>query len=332
MRPEVLSFLACPACGGDLTLEGHEPGPDGHVSSGHLSCGKQHHFPIEEGVPVLLPNRVDAIKADTADRFSEEWHRWSDLRGYYEDQFLGWIAPVGRDDFVDKVVFEGGCGKGRHTSIVSSFGARAVVAIDLGQSAYVAFKNTRDQPNAHVVIGDLLSPPVKPCFDLAFSVGVIHHLPNPEAGFQRLSSVVRPGGRVVVWVYGKENNEWITRWVDPLRTNVTARIPSKALWALTAVPAAALTAAIKLIYNPKRASSAGRHLPYQEYFGAMHAFPYDEIHSIVFDQLVTPVAHYLSGDEVRAWFSTGFKNPVVRWHNEYSWTGTALVEQRRAGT
>ena len=58
----------------------------------------------------------------------------------------------------------------------------------------------------------------------------------------------------------------------------------------------------------------------------MHDFPLDEIHVIIFDQLVTPVAHYLTGDEVRAWFAKGFREPVVRWHGQYSWTGTAQVE------
>src|SRR5207248_6207562 len=56
----------------------------------------------------------------------------------------------------DQIVFEGGCGKGRHTAIVSSHGARAVVSLDLGESAFVAFAHTRRYPDAHVIIGDLL--------------------------------------------------------------------------------------------------------------------------------------------------------------------------------
>ena len=34
-------------------------------------------------------------------------------------------------------------------------------------------------------------------FDIAFSFGVLHHLPDPEAGFRNLVSLVKPGGRLV---------------------------------------------------------------------------------------------------------------------------------------
>jgi hypothetical protein len=46
----------------------------------------------------------------------------------------------------------------------------------------------------------------------------------------------------------------------------------------------------------------------------------------VFDQLVTPVAFYLSRGEVEAWFrSPGFDDVALRWHNQMSWTATATV-------
>jgi len=331
MRRQALEFIACPNCLESLSLsKGAVEEADGHVMVGELICKREGcRFQLKEGVPVLLASSVEDIKVETADRFAEEWTRWSELRDYYEKQFLGWVAPIAREDFAGKVVFEGGCGKGRHTSVVVGFGAKAVVGVDLGASAFVAFKNTRDLPNAHVVVGDLLNPPVIPVFDLAFSVGVIHHLPNPAEGFKTLSSVVRPGGRVVVWVYGKENNEWIITWVDPVRKALTAKLGPATLRVLSAVPAAGLRMAIRFLYKPD-AEGKGPRLPYGDYFASMHDFPFDEIHSIVFDQLVTPVAHYLTGDEVKRWFDRGFRDVNVRWHNRYSWTGTAVVEPKAA--
>ena len=203
---------------------------DGHVMEGELACEPcARRFRIDRGVPVLLRADVDPVKTETAARFAEEWTRWNDLRDYYERQFLGWVAPVSRADFAGRTVFEGGCGKGRHTDLVARFGAKDVVAVDLGESAYVAFENTKNLPNVHVVVGDLLHPPVRPVFDLAFSVGVLHHLPDPAAGAAAVASVVRDGGTFVCWVYGLENNEWITRYVDPIRKAFTAKIPYGAL-------------------------------------------------------------------------------------------------------
>ncbi len=326
MRVEVLQWLQCPETNEPLELApGAETASDGHVMRGTLSTKGGKRYDIVDGVPVLIPGSTTSLEKETADRFAEEWHRWSELRDYYEKQFLDWVAPVSKEDFKDKVVFEGGCGEGRHTHVVANMGVKAIVSVDLGTSAYVAFRNTRHLTNAHVVIGDLLQPPVQRVFDLAFSVGVLHHLPDPRAGFLSLSSKVKPGGRVVFWVYGHENNEWITRFVDPVRKQLTARLDSNVLRALSAVPTAGLFGLIKVAYDKKRNPFVAS-LPYGEYFASMHDFPFDELHSIVFDQLVTPVAYYLRGDEVRAWFEgKPFKDVEVRWHRKYSWTGTAQI-------
>jgi len=328
MRREALNYLACPNCGGDLTLRGDVREENQHVMAGTLVCAAcQAQFSIREGVPVLLPASLEAVKLETASRFAEEWTRWKDLRGYYEEEFFAWVAPVTGKDFQGKTIFEGGCGKGRHTAIVASHGARAIVSLDLGESAFVAFAHTRELPNAHVVIGDLLHPPVSPVFDMAFSVGVLHHLPDPAAGFASLASRVRDGGRVFFWVYGYEGNEWITRYVNPIRKAVTSRMSAGLLRALCLVPSVFLWAVIKLFYRPHAAGKGPEHLPYGDYFAAMHSYPFDEIHANVFDQLVTPVAFYLKEEEVRPWLSNGLQDTLLRWHRGYSWTGLATVNR-----
>jgi hypothetical protein len=45
-------------------------------------------------------------------------------------------------------------------------------------------------------------------------VGVLHHLPDPGAGFKSLVSKVKPGGHVSAWIYGAENNGWIDNAVN----------------------------------------------------------------------------------------------------------------------
>jgi SAM-dependent methyltransferase len=328
MRREALNYLACPNCGGELTLRGDVREENQHVMAGTLACVQcQTQFSIRDGVPVLLPASLETVKLETASRFAEEWTRWKDLRGYYEEEFFAWVAPVTGEDFKGKTVFEGGCGKGRHTAIVASHGARAIVSLDLGESAFVAFAHTRDLPNAHVVLGDLLHPPVRPVFDMAFSVGVLHHLPDPAAGFASLASRVRNGGRVVFWVYGYEGNEWITRYINPIRKAVTSRLPAGLLRVLCLAPSAFLWAVIKLFYRPRANGKGPKHLPYGDYFAAMHSYPFDEIHANVFDQLVTPVAFYLKEEEVRPWLSTGLQDTLLRSHRGYSWTGLATVNR-----
>ena len=220
--------------------------------TGTLACrGCPLQFSIRNGVPILLPANLASVKLETASRFAEEWTPWSDPRDYYEQEFFDCVAPLAAGDFANQIVFEGGCRKGRHTAIVASHGAKAIVALDLGESAFVAFAHTRQFPNAHVVIGHLLNPPGRPVFDLAFSVGVLHHLSDPAAGFASLASRVREGGRVAFWVYDQEGDEWITRYVDPVRKAITSRLSASFLRIASIPPAAALWAVIKLFYRPR---------------------------------------------------------------------------------
>ncbi len=55
MRPDLLDLLACPLCRGELTLAvAEEDGDD--IVSGTLSCAAcGEAFPIEDGIPNLLP-------------------------------------------------------------------------------------------------------------------------------------------------------------------------------------------------------------------------------------------------------------------------------------
>jgi len=318
---------------GELALSSAGPPPDGdgHIMAGSLACRAcASQFTIRNGVPILLPAKLASVKLETASRFAEEWTRWSDLRDYYEQEFFDWVAPLTAADFTHQIVFEGGCGKGRHTAIVASNGARSIVSLDLGESAFVAFAHTRQFPNAHVIIGDLLNPPVRAVFDLAFSVGVLHHLPDPAAGFARLASRVREGGRVAFWVYGHEGNEWITRFVDPIRKAITSKLPASFLRIAAIPPAAALWAVIKLFYSPRANGKGPSRLPYGDYFAALYHYPFDEIHANVFDQLVTPVAYYLREEEVRPWLASGFRDALLRSHRGYSWTGLATVCRSKA--
>lgn len=322
MRDAALPLLACPTCGATLKLTATHTEPDGHHMRGTLACtGCGAHFPLAGGIPRLIPGTVAPDASETAARFGEQWKTFDHMADYQEDWFKEWLAPVGPSDFAGKVILEAGCGKGRHTITAASWGARDLVALDLGEAVDVAFAHTRARHNVHVVQGDILHPPLARVFDLAFSIGVLHHLPDPRGGFEAVAGRVKPGGRIAVWVYGYENNEWIVRWVNPLREHVTARLPHKLLYWATLPPSAALGAATRLYRN----GLLGARLPYAPYMRKLADLPLREVHNIVYDQLVTPIAYYLPREEVQSWFDDRFVDVTLAWHNENSWRATAVV-------
>ncbi|HET7113168.1 MAG TPA: methyltransferase domain-containing protein, partial [Pyrinomonadaceae bacterium] len=249
MKEKLLSYLVCPDC--DLPLDlSVSRAENAEIIEGELRCDAcSSSFPITRGIPRFAElAAVESDKQATAENFGWQWRHFTQDDQRYAEQFLGWIAPVTSEFFRDKVVLEGGCGKGRHTQLAAQWGAREVVGIDLSEAVETAFTATRDLPNAHVVQADIYRLPLARKFDYAFSVGVLHHLPNPRQGFFSLASKVKPGGHVSAWIYGAENNEWIVRFVNPVREKVTSRIDQRALLQLSKIPAAGLFLATKLIY------------------------------------------------------------------------------------
>jgi SAM-dependent methyltransferase len=337
MKEKLLEFLVCPSCEGELRLssvaQAEEPQGWREIVEGELACVScARKFPVRRGVPRFADAKeVELDKAATAENFGWQWQHFTQGDERYGEQFLGWIAPVAPEFFQDKLVLEGGCGKGRHTRLAAEWGAREVVGVDLSDAVEVAYAATRDLRNAHVVQADIYRLPFKRrAFDYAFSVGVLHHLPDPRAGFVALARHVRVGGHLSAWVYGAENNEWITRWVSPLRERLTSRMSRRALLQLSKLPTAALYAATKLVYAPLNRSSRtralARRLFYNDYLNHLARFGWREQHTIVFDHLVAPTAHYVARGEFEDWWrEIAARDVSVGWHNRNSWRGFGRV-------
>lgn len=324
----------CPSCQGTLDLSVSRI-EEREVIEGVLRCERcGSSFPITAGVPRFANlEEVESDKRATASGFGWQWQHFTQEDTRYAEQFLGWIAPVTEKFFRGKVVLEGGCGKGRHTQLAARWGAQEVIGIDLSAAVETAYVATRELPNAHIIQADIYHLPLVRAFDYAFSVGVLHHLPHPQAGFESLASKVKAGGRLSAWVYGAENNEWITRWVNPLRENLTSRIDQRILLQLSKIPAACMYLATKLVYGPlnktQSGSSIARHLFYNDYLKAIAPFGWREQHTIVFDHLVAPTAFYLSREEFESWWSgIGASEVIIGWHNRNSWRGFGAIGGR----
>jgi uncharacterized protein YbaR (Trm112 family) len=327
MRERLLGWLACPGCHGSLALAAQARTGD-DVREGSLTCsGCGTRYPITRGIPRMIAGEVTAEARETAERFGYEWTRFGEIRSQYAVQFGGWIAPVEAGAFAGRVVLDAGCGKGRHLRLVAGYGAREVIGVDLGPAVEVAMRNTADLANVHVVQGDLTRPPVRPAsVDMIYSIGVLHHLGAPITGFRALAPLLLPGGLMVAWLYAREGNRRLLTLLEPLR-RITRCAPLglvRALaWGLT-VP---LWVALRTVYAGARAwPPLQRYLPYSSYLVDLVPFPFRETHSIVFDQLLAPVAHYMSRTEVeRCFMESGLALTSLRWHHANSWSASGYA-------
>jgi SAM-dependent methyltransferase len=331
MKQRLLKYLICPSCSGEILLSQIAQTENSEIIEGELACvACSRQVPISRGIPRFAKlEQIGTEKAATAKQFGWQWQHFTQTDDLYADQFLGWIGPVQPGFFRDKIVLEGGCGKGRHAQLAARWCARDVIGVDLSDAVETAFAATRALENVHIVQADIYHLPFPRIFDYAFSVGVLHHLPYPRRGFKSLASKVKPGGHLSAWVYGAENNEWITRWVNPLRERITSRINPRALLHLSKLPAAFLYVATKLAYRPLNRVGDGalaRHLFYNDYLKAIAEFGWREQHTIVFDHLVAPTAFYISGEDFEDWWrEIAACNLVIGWHNSNSWRGFGQI-------
>lgn len=325
MRLRALEFISCVLCGHSLTATAREQEGE-EILEGELGCGAcPGRFPIQRGVPRLMPASLSTEATRSAVNFGGSWERFSSLKQMYHEQFMDWIRFHSLDEsfFKGKLVLDLGCGKGRHSYLASSFGATDVVSMDLSSAVDVAFQNTRELGNVHVVQADIYHLPVRlALFDYVFSIGVLHHLPDPEQGFRVGLSRVRPGGSISVWIYGRENNGWIIYLVNPLRW-LTSHLRPETLHALCVPLAVLLFLVLRGAYQPldRWLPALGRRLFYRDYLMYIARFNFDEIHHIIVDHLTAPIAFYLRREEVEAWFHrAGLSHVHMRWHNKNSWS------------
>src|SRR4029453_16282739 len=95
-----------------------------------------------------------------------------------------------------------------------------------------AYRNIGDRPNVHLMQADIFALPFRDStFDLAYSIGVLHHTPDPQTAFARVASTVRPGGQLAVYLYARYGIAH--RGSDVIR-RLTAKLPHSAMWAISA--------------------------------------------------------------------------------------------------
>lgn len=312
MLTQLLTLLVCPECQGELAHQGST-----------LVCQQcAQTYPIVDDIPRMLPNNPHQIASQVVEGFARQWQRYHQWRELYIKQFLGWIGPVQPDFFRGKLILDAGCGKGRHLRAASEFGAELVIGMDLGESVDVAWQANRERGNVACVQGDLFKPPFRPgTFDYAFSIGVLHHTPDPARAFASVLGLVKPGGHISSWVYGQENNAWLERIVAPVRNRITSKFSETALMRLSVALSLVLVAVTRGLYRPL--SKLGR-LPYQDYLLTLSEYPRQEIESIIFDHLHPVLNAYIPRAEVERWYA-GLEEVGIRWHNRNSWSGFARI-------
>ncbi|HEX5108647.1 MAG TPA: class I SAM-dependent methyltransferase [Vicinamibacterales bacterium] len=267
------------------------------------------------------PSADERLAERTIADFGEQWTRFTTNDGFYAslellEDICEPLVPVSA--FRDRRVVEIGSGTGRIVQMMLAAGAAHVTATEPSVAFDVLTSNLAHE-GARVdcvrTTGDRLPPGLDA--DLVVAIGVLHHIPDPRPVVEAAFRALRPGGRILVWLYGREGNAAYLSLVTPVRA-LTTRLPPGPTLVLARVLSALFTGYIAL--------SRVAPLPLRGYVQhVIGKFTPERRTEVIYDQLKPAYAKYYTGAEARALVEAGgFADVRLHHRHGYSWTVTGV--------
>ncbi len=245
MKYEYLDFLCCPVCRSDLSLDG-EITNGNRIKVGRLICDNcSKEYAIKNYVPRFVQTQA------YANSFGAQWNAFAKVQ--LDDQHtvessLRFESEIGWSEgqLSDKSIIEIGSGAGRFVDVVSKRNPKLVVGIDVTSAVDAAQNNLMDRENVFFIQADAFSLPIKNNhFDFVYSIGVLHHTPNPQLAFETMVDTVHNNGDVglslyEISLYSRPNRNnikiatidllWaLNLWRVELFRTLTTRVPDKVM-------------------------------------------------------------------------------------------------------
>jgi SAM-dependent methyltransferase len=241
---------------------------------------------------------------------------------YTDEQFRDFFRPLDPEAFRAKRVVELGFG---HASLLwhwARFAPARLAGVDLADAVTAARAKLDGLPAGVLDLrqGDLTSADLGP-HDLAYCIGVIHHMGDPHAGFLALLRHTAPGGCFHGWVFAKEGNGLALRALDALR-RAGSSLP---WWAIKWGPGLAIGAALwawsRLLRLLPRSPTA--RLPAAGYAQSLADRDFAFCHFVATDFLVARRTVYLDRPTLESWLRHPDVDPASVYllhRNGNSWT------------
>lgn len=348
---EQAATLRCLSCRSqlDLVFVSERPAYPDLGADGILACtGCSARYPLIAGTPRMLasghrlrlraayplaaevlesehrssavPDEEAAVKQLTADSFAYEWEQFGALRDEWAKNFADYMQPHPVESLVGQTVLDVGTGSGRHSFHAAHAGAK-VVAVDLGASIDVARRNLPE--SVLTVQADAEHLPFEEgAFDLVMSIGVLHHLPDPQRALRSIARHARPGGHVHVYLYWVPEQRWhrvVLALVTAAR-RLTVRLPHRALHVLCYPLAVGLQVTFVAPYRALRHRPRGRDLATALPLKTYADYPFSVLVNDQFDRFSAPLERRYTAAEVRGALTAAGLADVVVLPN-HGWVG-----------
>jgi len=265
-------------------------------------------------MPMTAANPVDA---KTIADFGVQWNVFPDNLGYYGSldclaDILGPLLDV--REIAGCRVGDIGSGSGRIVNMLLDAKAAHVVAVEPSDAFTVLKRNTLDRADrVELVHGTGEAIPASGDLDYVVSIGVLMCVVDPAPIIRAAWAALRPGGKLIVWLYGVEGNELYMSLANPLRA-VTKRLPHSLLMGVV-YP-------LSILCDGYGRLTRILPLPMRDYFrGHLRHLSPAQRRLTIYDQLnPTYVKYYRKEEAYQLLAANGFRQVQLYHRHGYSWT------------
>jgi ubiquinone/menaquinone biosynthesis C-methylase UbiE len=146
-------------------------------------------------------------------KFNNDYHRFFDACDDFRNQQEGHILRCLDDiDFQGKRVLEIGLGEGSDSEQIVRRGA-IWTGLDLTEESVKRVTKrmeVRGLEYEKIICGSALDIPLPDnSFDIVYSHGVLHHIPNIEQAQSEIARILKPGGELVAMVYARRSLNYL---------------------------------------------------------------------------------------------------------------------------
>jgi SAM-dependent methyltransferase len=276
-------------------------------------------------LPRQIGRRPDGRAARIVRDFGDQWQSHASNDGFYGSlellgDVVGPLVPL--SELSGARVADVGSGTGRIVRMLLAAGAAHVTALEPSRGVETLRRNTAEFGQRVRVLecsGEQL--PADLGVDFVTAIGVLPFVPDPSALLRAAYRALRPGGRLLVWLYAAEGSRLLHAAVGALRT-FTTRLPHASLIALCG----ALDRGLDLYLVASRRFD----LPLREYMQKVYARLTRETRRLtLYDQLNPSYVRYYSRDELELLLARcGFVEIRLHDRHGYSWSAVATRPAR----
>jgi len=262
--------------------------------------------------------KLNKVREKTVKDFDNQWKLQGELNDDYwaSDQILfdQFANVFSIEEVKDKIIADVGAGTGRVIKTLIKYDPKKIYAIEPSSTGVIEIsKNLKNNENLNILQSDGKKFKTPELCDIIFSLGVIHHIKHPTDVLKNIKNNLKSKGKIVIWVYGYENN-LIYIFFYKILSSFTQKLPDKIVYKIAGF--------LNLLLQPYIYVCKYINLPLRNYWlKVFNKCGWKKRNDMIFDQLNPAYAKYYKKNEIeKELLDAGFVNLKFHHRHSYSWT------------